>query len=332
MSKRQATIASFFVKKEVPSPKREAIEPTAKRRKVERRSASPAGDRPIPTVLDESYPPPTHPSYHPPPTPTYNHPITIAPIPDLLNSSLAYNTDAKPIVKPDLGLDLLYFKRFIDASCSRQLTEYLLDSLPWYRVKYTVRGININTPRYTTVFGKDATDTPWIGYDKAEPRAIPRILLMLMQKGASCAIKSQLTSVEEVTGETYNFVLVNYYSSGADSISYHSDSESFLGPNPCIASLSLGAPRDFMLRHVDYQANKAPVEKFVLTDGDMVVMRGRTQHDWQHSIPKRANAEGRINITFRKGMVKYATQNYYQYNVGKGNLHRWEGGKMVEKA
>jgi len=101
MSKRQATIASFFVKKEVPSPKREAIEPTAKRRKVERRSASPAGDRPIPTVLDESYPPPTHPSYHPPPTPTYNHPITIAPIPDLLNSSLAYNTDAKPIVKPD---------------------------------------------------------------------------------------------------------------------------------------------------------------------------------------------------------------------------------------
>jgi hypothetical protein len=36
-----------------------------------------------------------------------------------------------------------------------------------------VRGIDINTPRYTTVFGKDATSTPWTGYDKAEPRAIP---------------------------------------------------------------------------------------------------------------------------------------------------------------
>jgi len=140
-----------------------------------------------------------------------------------------------------------------------------------------------------------------------------------------------LILVEEVTGETYNFALVNYYSSGTDSISYHSDSESFLGSEPCIASLSLGAPRDFFLRHVNYGNNKAPVEKFVLTDGDMVVMRGRTQHDWQHSIPKRKSAEGRINITFRKGVVKYATQNYYQYNVGKGALHRWEGGKMVEK-
>ena len=138
-------------------------------------------------------------------------------------------------------------------------------------------------------------------------------------------------TVEEVTGETYNFVLVNYYASGADSISYHSDSESFLGPNPCIASLSLGAPRDFMLRHTNYKMNKAPVEKFQLHDGDMVVMRGRTQHDWQHSIPKRSKAEGRINITFRKGIVKYATQNYNQYNVGSGPAFRWHDGQMVEQ-
>lgn len=143
---------------------------------------------------------------------------------------------------------------------------------------------------------------------------------------------TDLVVVEEVTGETYNFTLVNYYADGTDSISYHSDSESFLGPNPCIASLSLGAPRDFMLRHVKYKENKVPVEKFNLTTGDMVVMRGRTQHDWQHSIPKRSAAQGRINITFRKGVVKYATQNYYQYNVGKGPLYRWQKGKMVEQA
>lgn len=114
--------------------------------------------------------------------------------------------------------------------------------------------------------------------------------------------------MEQVTGETYNFTLVNYYSNGTDSISYHSDSESFLGPNPCIASLTLGGTRDFMLRHCNYKANIAPIEKFNLRDGDMVVMRGRTQHDWQHSIPKRAKAEGRINVTFRKGVVPYATK------------------------
>ena len=133
--------------------------------------------------------------------------------------------------------------------------------------------------------------------------------------------------MEEVTGETYNFTLVNYYADGSDSISYHSDSETFLGPEPCIASLSLGGTRNFHLRHTKTKT----VEKFVLADGDMVVMRGRTQHEWEHSVPKRKNAEGRINITFRKGKVAYATENYNTYNIGVGPMYRWEGGRMVEK-
>ncbi|WWD16042.1 hypothetical protein CI109_100467 [Kwoniella shandongensis] len=266
------------------------------------------------------YPPPDHPSYHLPPTPTYNHPILISSIPTTLQQ-IHFNTTANPILKPSLDLDLLYFKRFIDPSLSsRELTKYLLESLPWYRVKYMVRGININTPRFTTVFGKDSTDIPWGGYMKCRPRAIPEILLKLMQK------------VEEVTGSTFNFALVNYYSSGNDSISYHSDSESFLGPNPTIASLSLGCPRDFFLRHREYKSHTppVPVEKFVLHDGDMVVMRGKTQHEWEHSVPKRKDAGGRINITFRKGVVRYASENYYTYNVGKGGMYRWKDGRMVE--
>lgn len=141
--------------------------------------------------------------------------------------------------------------------------------------------------------------------------------------------------MERVTGETYNFTLVNYYADGNDSISYHSDSESFLGENPCIASLSLGSSRDFMLRHVNYRTNGAAVEKFALKDGDMVVMRQGTQKNWMHAIPKRKGVHssigGRINVTFRKGIVKYATKNYLDYNVGSGPMYRWIGGKMVEQ-
>ena len=130
---------------------------------------------------DVPYPPPDHPSYHPPPSSSYNHPVPIPPIPFSL--SLTFNTSPKNITKPNHGLELLYFHPFIDRKCSTDLTNYVLEALPWYRVRYTVRGITINTPRYTTVFGKDLTDTPWFGYDKAEPRAIPPILLKLMQKG-----------------------------------------------------------------------------------------------------------------------------------------------------
>jgi hypothetical protein len=60
----------------------------------------------------------------------------------------------------------------------------------------------------------------------------------------------------------------------------------------------------------------------------MVLMRGPTQANWLHSIPKRTgkNAEdgGRINITFRRAMAKAGTDNYYNYNVGTGPVYKWD--------
>jgi hypothetical protein len=68
--------------------------------------------------------------------------------------------------------------------------------------------------------------------------------------------------------------------------------------------------------------------KLPLASGDMILMKGRTQANWLHSIPKRTgkNAEdgGRINITFRRAMVKGGTENYYNYNVGSGPLYKWD--------
>lgn len=129
---------------------------------------------------------------------------------------------------------------------------------------------------------------------------------------------------------------MNYYASGSDSIAYHSDDERFLGPLPAIASLSLGAKRDFCMKHKPFQPGHGKpgppsigVVKLPLASGDMLLMRGKTQANWLHSIPKRAgkNLEdgGRINITFRKALVKGGTANYYSYNVGSGPVYRWDG-------
>lgn len=137
---------------------------------------------------------------------------------------------------------------------------------------------------------------------------------------------------------------MSYYANGTDSISYHSDDERFLGPNPSIASLSLGATRDFLMKYKPInpkegepapEQNSKPPLKLALGSGDMVLMRGQTQANWLHSIPKRkgkGSQEGRINITFRKGVERYSTQNYYQYNVGQGRVWRWDGdnGEMKE--
>lgn len=134
---------------------------------------------------------------------------------------------------------------------------------------------------------------------------------------------------EAATGCTFNFALVNYYATGEDSISYHSDDERFLGIDPAIASFSLGAKRDFLLKHKPtpqkHDSETKPT-KLNLQSGDMILMRGKTQSNWLHSIPKRKGGEadrGRINITFRKAMIKGGTDNYYRYNVGDGGIYKW---------
>lgn len=272
--------------------------------------------------------------------------------------------------QPDL--DLLYFEPYLPRSSAKELFEFLRSSLPFYRVEYDIKrgGISthIRTPRWTTVFGLDETSrfapaTDGTGaeettnmivdaktgrevvgdryYDKYPPRPIPACLDALRR------------SCEAAAGCAFNFCLVNYYAGGADSISYHSDDERFLGPLPTIASFSLGARRDFYMKHkpppppndnktkttsTDNNSSSAAAEpvpvdaakplKLPLGSGDMILMRGTTQANWLHSIPKRSgkNAEdgGRINITFRRAMVKAGTENYYNYNVGTGPVYRWD--------
>jgi hypothetical protein len=55
--------------------------------------------------------------------------------------------------------------------------------------------------------------------------------------------------------------------------------------------------------------------KLPLASGGMVLMQGRTQFNWLYSVPKRKGGEadrGRINITLRRAMIPYGTENYYQ--------------------
>lgn len=103
----------------------------------------------------------------------------------------------------------------------------------------------------------------------------------------------------------------------------------FLGPNPTIASISLGGSRDFYLKN---KADGTKVEKFVLDDGDLLIMQGTTQSKWLHSIPKRAHALPRINLTFRRALNKAGTENYYRYNVGEGPVMNAGGERSCARA
>jgi alkylated DNA repair dioxygenase AlkB len=103
--------------------------------------------------------------------------------------------------------------------------------------------------------------------------------------------------VEEASGAPFNSLLLNLYRDGRDSIGFHSDDEPELGVNPVIASVSLGAVRQFVLKHKKSKERLA----FRLAHGSLMVMGGACQHHWIHGIPKTAEEVcERINLTFRQ--------------------------------
>ncbi|CAF2416979.1 unnamed protein product [Rotaria sp. Silwood2] len=79
-----------------------------------------------------------------------------------------------------------------------------------------------------------------------------------------------------------------------------------------------------------HKLNENLKQNFVLNSGDLIVMHGKTQHAWLHSVPKRTSQlSGRINITFRRAYIPDGTNNYYRYNVGDGPMYRYINGKMI---
>ena len=88
----------------------------------------------------------------------------------------------------------------------------------------------------------------------------------------------------------FNFVLVNRYADGRDHAGEHRDDERELDPSAPIASLSLGAERDFRFRHgskknkailIPEGVREAPEDlNLPLIDGTLLLMEPPTNRYW----------------------------------------------------
>ena len=104
--------------------------------------------------------------------------------------------------------------------------------------------------------------------------------------------------VERASGYKYNFVLVNKYRTGSDSVAFHRDNERDLVKSVPIASLSFGQARDFILKPYNFEGSPLTVN---LKNGSLLVMNNPTNEFWVHSLPKTSKriTLPRINLTFR---------------------------------
>jgi len=88
----------------------------------------------------------------------------------------------------------------------------------------------------------------------------------------------------------------NLYRDGADSVAWHGDRHRQYVTDPVVAILSVGAPRPLRLRPRGGGASLS----WDLGAGDLFVMGGACQHDWEHCVPKLRRSVGpRMSITFR---------------------------------
>lgn len=186
---------------------------------------------------------------------------------------------------------LRVFHQFLSTEEADCIFSILLQELPWSQKSNYSRGEQYEEPRLTCWFG----DLPYT-YSHSTMKANTEWPCELI------SLRSRLLSV---FGLSLNSVLCNLYRSGHDSIAWHSDDEASLGPQPTIASISLGDTRVFSLRkkpppEEGGDFTYSPHIKVPLSHGTLLIMEGATQDDWQHQVAKEYHDRGpRINLTFR---------------------------------
>nr|WP_317266256.1 alpha-ketoglutarate-dependent dioxygenase AlkB [Arthrospira sp. SH-MAG29] len=205
--------------------------------------------------------------------------------PDISHPGSVKDLGKKVIIDTD-GLVILY-GNFLTLKESDRLFKELYKSINWRQEEIKIFGKIRPIPRLTAWYADEGKSYTYSGIKHHAQPWNPTLK----------SIKSQVEDIAEVT---FNSVLINLYRDGKDGMSWHSDDEPELGKNPIIASVSLGGTRRFSGKHKIHKNLKFNID---LTSGSLLLMKGETQHFWQHQIPKNSQVvEPRINLTFR--MVK----------------------------
>ena len=175
-----------------------------------------------------------------------------------------------------------YHPAFLDDADG--IFKYLLSHVSWEQKEVRVFGRTHLTPRKTAWYSKDGKS---YSYSNITQETHPY-----------CEVINDLNKrVESFLGLKFNSVLLNLYEDGSHKVGWHSDNEKELGDEINIASISLGASRDFKYRPNN---DKGLVKTISLEHGSLLVMRHPFQLNHEHCVPPRRKVvNSRINLTFR---------------------------------
>ncbi|MFK8018447.1 MAG: alpha-ketoglutarate-dependent dioxygenase AlkB [Pseudomonadales bacterium] len=181
--------------------------------------------------------------------------------------------------------DISYATNIELGQTPEQLFKRLYEQVQWREESITVWGKSHLQPRLFAWYGDAHASYRYSGIQLTPLPWLAELLQLRDRLARHCNC-------------SFNSVLVNLYRNERDSMGMHADDEAELGPQPVIASLSLGEQRRFVLKHKYRKELKS--YSLTLGNGSLVLMRGDTQRYWKHGVPKESRPCGpRINLTFR---------------------------------
>jgi alkylated DNA repair dioxygenase AlkB len=115
--------------------------------------------------------------------------------------------------------------------------------------------------------------------------------------GAPAVLRHMTRALSGRYDVDFDRLWVNLYRDGADSVAWHGDRNRLVMSRPLVATVSLGARRRFLLRP---RGTSRALHRLEPGHGDLVVMGGECQAEWEHTVPKTAQRVGaRMSVTIR---------------------------------
>lgn len=187
---------------------------------------------------------------------------------------------------------VFHWPSYLDADKATSLYETLRDGIQWRQAHVRMYGKDYYPDRSISAQGSEEVRAyHFAGTTVAADEWTPEIRELADELQETLGLKHKI-----------NYALLNYYHNGSSKLGYHSDSEKDLVPGAPILSISLGTPRDFLIKaNPSSKAKKKHNEtiEVLLNPGDLLIMAKNTQKHFKHSVPERVDGGSRINITFR---------------------------------
>ncbi|MEM8902061.1 MAG: alpha-ketoglutarate-dependent dioxygenase AlkB [Actinomycetota bacterium] len=124
----------------------------------------------------------------------------------------------------------------------------------------------------------------------------PRLSAGFHDPGRHPVTASMAEALADRYDRPFHDVFCNQYRDGDDAVAWHRDRIHRRDAEPLVAILTLGATRTFSLR----PHGGGPSVRLRPASGDLLVMGGACQHDWEHAVLRTRRPVGvRVSVTLR---------------------------------